>query len=254
MNRELWGRNFFSKSEPINYPCPNCDQGQLEFKELNSEISATGRIQDYYGYDDGVDYSFSLHLTCNNKDCLEEVFAIGNGLRYHSVDENPETGELEETGEINYHPNYFYPNLQMIEIFEEVPSPVRKQIRLAFSQFHCDLSSCANKMRSAIELILDDLKAPRKRKTRKGMQPFNNLHDRIEHFGKSKKKISDLLMALKIIGNEGSHVGGLNKADILDAFEFLEIILEFTYLNNREKIFNKAKAIRLNKAPNSRVA
>ena len=72
---------------------------------------------------------------------------------------------------------------------------------------------------------------------------FTNLHQRIEHFTKSQKRLGQLLLAIKIIGNEGSHIGDIKIDDILDAYEILEEVVEIVYIKKRNKITTIAKEI-----------
>lgn len=46
-----------------------------------------------------------------------------------------------------------------------------------------------------------------------------------------------LLLAVKIIGNEGSHIGEIMLEDILDAYEILEVLIEHTYVNNQKEFY-----------------
>jgi hypothetical protein len=48
------------------------------------------------------------------------------------------------------------------------------------------------------------------------------LHERIERFRRDDVAAGRALMAVKWIGNEGSHGGRLDKKDLLDGFELLE--------------------------------
>lgn len=75
------------------------------------------------------------------------------------------------------------------------------------------------------------------------MRIFSNLHDRIEHFSKLKPKICKLLMALKIIGNEGSHTEYTDDESILDAFEILEMLVEIVFVKNNVRVEKIAEAI-----------
>ena len=132
----------------------------------------------------------------------------------------------------------------MFELSTAISPNIKILIDDAFSLYFIDNSACANKIRIAIEGILDDLKAPKKKKDKNGrLCNIPNLHQRIENFSKKQPKICRLLMALKIIGNDGSHIGDVDTESILDAFEILKWLIEVTYTKNEEKIRQMADKI-----------
>ena len=50
-------------------------------------------------------------------------------------------------------------------------------------------------------------------------------------------------MALKIIGNEGSHTENTDDDGILDALEILEMLVEITYVKNNARVERIAEKI-----------
>ena len=253
MNIDLWKNRSFSNKNPLNYPCPKCNIGVLTSKNILTEITQRGRDQVYYNIYDGIDYIFTGLLICKNTDCNELITISGNCLKDIVYGKELPNGEMVEDRFSTYHPKYFYPNLKLFKIEEEIPQIVGEQMNLAFSHFFNDLSSCANRIRNSIELILDDLKAPIKAKNNAGKTYyFKTLHQRIEHYQKRNTSLAKLLLALKIIGNEGSHVGEMEYNDILDAFEILEELLEFAYIKKRKRVALIAHEIVLKNKPRSR--
>lgn len=254
MNRELWKNRTFTNENPTNFPCPKCSVGFLTpKKQILTEITPIGTEMEYYGYPYGIEHIFSGTLICKNKDCKELVSISGQCLRDIQTAKELPTGEMVEHRSSTYYPKFFYPNLKIIALPKEVSENVAEQINLSFSHYFHDLSSCANRIRNGIELILDDLNASKWRKTNAGnKQVFKTLDSRIEHYGKRNKKISDRLLALKIIGNEGSHIGLVESDDILDAYEILEELIEFTYVKKKERIAQLVKEIVTRKKPRSK--
>lgn len=254
MNRDLWTNRTFTNDNPINYPCPKCNVGFLAPKrKIVTEITPTGAEMEYYGYPYGIEHIFSGTLICKNNDCRELVSISGQCLRDIVTEKELPSGEMVEDRFSTYLPKFFFPNLKMIALPKEVSENVAEQINLSFSHYYNDLSSCANRIRNGIELILDDLNAPKWRKTNAGLkQVFKTLHSRIEHYGNRNKNISDHLLALKIIGNEGSHIGVIESDDILDAYEILEQLIEFTYIKKNKRIAELVKGIVTRKKPRSK--
>lgn len=267
MRREIWEDRTFSSIEKPIYPCPNCDIGLLELGPLKRE--PTGDIQDYWLGEENI---FSGILKCKNEKC-GAVISIGGScfVDYRDVTELI-NGELSSQLINLYEPKFFYPNLKMFPLSKNVPEKVREQVNLSFSSYFNDLSSSANRIRNAIELILDEAKAPKfefrltvsrcpisndscsrhSLQRLKEKKYFRNLHQRIENYSKKKNRsVGELLMANKVIGNEGSHIGKLETKDLLDAYEILEEILNILFVKGRQEIQRKAKEISISKKPRS---
>lgn len=75
------------------------------------------------------------------------------------------------------------------------------------------------------------------------MVSLRTLHDRIENYKKTKPQICTLLLALKIVGNEGSHTSKIKNEDILDAFKILEQVIDDLYIKKRKRIMTIANNI-----------
>jgi len=79
-----------------------------------------------------------------------------------------------------------------------------------------------------------------------------SLHERIELFKLRFPEIGNSLLAIKWIGNSGSHYDTLTQDDVLDAYTLLDFSLSKLY-NNQEQVIKKlAKDINKKKAPLSR--
>lgn len=105
--------------------------------------------------------------------------------------------------------------------------------------------SAANQVRQAVECLMDDVGVPAK--DPKGKTIF--LHHRIVEFQKSDQDCGTILLATKWLGNIGSHVGTLERSDVLDAFEMFEYVLESQYGTAKAEILAKAAAINAAKGP-----
>lgn len=242
MNRELWKPKSFQKTG--KYPCPKCFNGILVGENKISKLTVGGKEMFDYGYPYGIDNVFCGILKCNNDKC-NEVISV-NGLLLTDIRDayQDNNGEYVELSIEVFNPKFFFPNLRMFKLPSEVPQNIRSLIDKAFSFYFLDNNACANKIRTAIENILDDLKAPKKKKNRQGnLREIPNLHSRIEHFSKQKPKICKLLKALKIIGNEGSHTENTDDNSILDAMEILEMLVEITYIKNNARVERIAETI-----------
>ncbi len=104
----------------------------------------------------------------------------------------------------------------------------------AFSLYWIDLAACLNRIRNALELVLDDLKVPKSTldKVKKKRNRLN-LHHRIEKLKSDRPKLKDIcdwMMAVKHLGNAGSHPGvPVFADDVFDGFDILERVLKDMY-------------------------
>ncbi|MBK6965344.1 MAG: DUF4145 domain-containing protein [Bacteroidales bacterium] len=150
-----------------------------------------------------------------------------------------------------YSPKYFYPSLNIIPVFPFYPYKLSKELNNSFSHFFSDLTSCANKIRICVEVLMDE-KGINKTEIVKNKRRYISLHRRIELFKLRFPEVGESLSAIKWIGNSGSHHDKLTKDDILDAYTLLDFGIRKLY-NNPEKAIKKlAEDINKKKAPLSR--
>lgn len=275
MNKEFWREISFENDNYPNYRCPKCAKGILKLNGKPTLEKISKEIEDIIFVDENnttnfgsiigeSKYKFSALLSCSNKKCKEAVFLLGDYFK------NSRKWDEESFKEVKinfYTPKFFYPNLQIFELQSEVPQKIKDEINLSFSHFFYDLSSCANRMRTAIEILLDEIKAP---KTKEVIQrpkcPMNDnkcpknspiekteklrtLHIRLEYYkNKVDESVGILLIADKIIGNKGSHSGDISRDEILEAYGFFEEVLNMLFVKPRERELNNAKEIIKKKA------
>jgi hypothetical protein len=104
----------------------------------------------------------------------------------------------------------------------------------AFKLFWVDDRACANSIRSAVELFMDHQKVPVTIIDRNGDRRQQRLHHRIVAWGKrpNRDKLAKVLMAIKFIGNEGSHgakKNGVTRDDIYESFTFFKHVLDTVF-------------------------
>jgi len=255
MNENLWKKTYFTKNNTPKWPCPTCKIALLELEAdtLCSQQTRTS-IEDLAidGFSSELlEYRFIAMFKCSNKDCQDIVCTQGIGTHEdfggydHRIDEH-----IEQYTDVFY-PKLFTPPLNLFEIKDKLPPEIKTEIRTAFGLFWYDDSSCANKIRIVVEMLMDDQKIPRtKINPKKPTKTIRiDLDERIKMFGRTNKDISDHLLAIKFIGNFGSHVGEMKRSDVLDALDLLEYSIEKLYDNRDSKIKEKSDRIRLNKGP-----
>ncbi len=219
-NRKIW------LSWKVRKPCPTCDIGTLNIpnkdKILQSETAESLEMNSYGGHYHS-DYVFSMHLKCNN--CGEIV--VASGLK--SEENYPSDEEVGIQRSITA--MSFIPPPKIIEIPKSCPNSVKKILNDSFGLYWMDISSCANKIRIGIEVLLNELGV----KQTKGNTTLT-LHKRLKEFEKSEPKIAGFLLSIKWIGNAGSHFSNINKDDVLNAYELLEFALDKIYDDREQKL------------------
>ncbi|GAB3535803.1 hypothetical protein GCM10027443_25290 [Pontibacter brevis] len=161
-----------------------------------------------------------------------------------------EQEDIEEVGGIytNIQPITFFPAPKIIDIPLSCPRTVTKKLNESFGLYWIDLNSCANKIRISIETLLNELGVITTKPTKKGTQPLK-LHSRIEEFEKQNPEVGGFLLAIKWIGNAGSHPSEITKDDVLDAYELLEYSLDSLYDDRRKKLKELSNKINTAKGP-----
>jgi hypothetical protein len=137
----------------------------------------------------------------------------------------------DEQGDHDYdrrHPTSITPPPPMILLPEDYPKPIRQEVTAAFRLYRCDNGACLNRIRNALELVLDDLRIPKSRMDNNKKHRLN-LHQRIEKLERRNAKFRDFcerMMAVNHLGNAGSHPGIIVKDDdVFDGFDMLEWVL-----------------------------
>ncbi|MFB6961726.1 DUF4145 domain-containing protein [Streptomyces sp. NPDC056309] len=154
-------------------------------------------------------------------------------------------------------PLFFMPELPLMQSFGDCPKRVRELIESASPVLWVDPSSAANRLRSSLEALMDWEGIPR-RWSSNGKSYDLSLHRRIGRFKDSKpahSKAADLLLAVKWIGNVGSHGTAIRVPDVLDAVEILDRIIQQLYDTSAMRIEKKAEEIVTRKGvPASQIA
>lgn len=236
VDREIW-KKWFSLDDFKSIPCPLCQRGHFLVNKNNVYQKVTVESEkENEVYGDPLNYEgrFYALIKCNN--CNDHFHLIGMSA-YEEVYKTSNNGYPERDYELIYKPVSFYPAPHLIKLSSDIPVEVKNELEIAFAVFWQDFSASGNRIRTAVERILDDFKIPRYKKNRTKIM----LHGRINEFKKRIPKYAhlfDQLMAIKWLGNEGSHTTGLDRNDIFDALDLLEFVLDELY-NGREKQLQK---------------
>lgn len=267
MKDKIWLYKFFYMNSIPNWKCPTCKYGYLSidgsfmikptheyqrklepsFDEYGQEMpSVEGQIEGHNG-------RFIGFLKCNSKTCNEFVTVTGNINDVWESFEDPNYGwgTGDETTSL-YYPRYFDPPIGYIEISSSYPIEIQNELEKCFTLYWIDNSACANRIRTVVELLLDDQKIPRKKlEKKKGINKFQplSLHKRLEKFQEKKSEIADFLLSIKWIGNEGSHNNSLTNNQVINAFDLLDHALKKIYIKEDDRLKKISKKINKTKKP-----
>jgi hypothetical protein len=184
---------------------------------------------------------FAAKLICG--DCGDPAFVIGQWdvEEYWDHDTPPELMP-------RYSPLAILPPPRIIVVPEGTPDDVQENLDGAFGFFWHDLDAAGNRVRTAVERILDDQRVP-KVPSAKNRRTRLTLHTRLERFKDKNADAAELLMAVKWIGNAGSHSRSLTRDDLMDGFDLIEQVLIELYSSHAKRTLKLAKSINRRRRP-----
>ena len=243
INRKHFEDGFFRLPA---WSCPSCRNGTYSNVKESIQIRETGPSKSAHAHEawdpDWIEESFVQMMECNS--CGEVAAVAGRASnflhQYYGCD-----GEIEMDLQKTLHPCSVIPAPLVFDIPKNAPENLSRELLKAFALLWMDHEACATRIRTCIELFLDDLKIPSTRKNKKGREFEISLHDRIAEYGNIDKDSSEFLLAVKWIGNAGSHANtsSLTRNDLLDVLEILDFVLEETYVGRKKKLSGIAGAI-----------
>ncbi|MEV0898216.1 DUF4145 domain-containing protein [Actinoplanes sp. NPDC049802] len=207
--------------------CPTCGQGMLtRVNEFDAQQSAKSRddLGDPDAFDpDLIGGVFTGMLICGYTGCTEKVAVVGQ----YGVDIDP-------SGRSNswmncYKITYARPAFILVACPPGTPEKVRAAATAAAEIAWADPSSAAGRLRVAVEELLTCHRIPRSTINRNHKRVRLDTHQRIEKFAQMKPDVARVLMAVKWIGNSGSHEGGLGIDDVLEGAQMLSHALGLLY-------------------------
>ncbi|MGW5693089.1 DUF4145 domain-containing protein [Streptomyces asiaticus] len=227
---------------PIDWPhipCPTCKRTGLTLVPNSLVLEEANQSKAWQSLDywepDWIYGAFHCVLQCYKKTC-DLVRVVGRMSIY-------------ESGEDGYQqllsPLFFMPELPLVESFGDCPKLVRERIEAASTVLWADPSSAANRLRSAVEALMDHEGIPRKGFSNGKIYEIS-LHRRIERFKDAKpefSEVADFMLAVKWTGNAGSHGSAIQVPDVLDAVEILDRTIQHIYDTTTVGLRKKAAEI-----------
>ena len=222
---------------------------RLRHGSVNFEESAQSRR--WHGTDEWgpeqIEFVFTAWLECLHNPCKQSYAVAGMGgieQQYDGSDEG--TTEWVEC----FYPRSIVPTLDIIELPARCPPWINAALRDAFSAYWGLPESSAGRIRVALEGLLTHIGIPETETSKSGKSVGVPLHRRIELYALENPTIGSQLMALKWLGNTGSHGRRITKPDLVDAFELLEHALVEVLEKRSEKMAALAKKLTDKHSPN----
>lgn len=249
MDRKIYKLPFSEEQIP-KWICPSCGKGILaqhnksfkSFETVESKKNHSHSAFEFYW----IRYTYSCLLKCTS--CDEIVSNIGDGFVDTDVDID-ETGNYIETFKSFFRAKYFNPHLKIFKVPANVSDNIRHNIFQSFDLFFCNPASSSNHIRIALENLLTHLKIKRF-ETRNGKRIFLSLHKRIDLIPSKYSKYKTWFLAVKWLGNAGSHSDmKITIDDVLDAYEIMEELLNIIFVDDKKRIEKIAKKINKKQGP-----
>lgn len=196
----------------------NADWSKLSIKETPDSIIDRNHP---HWEPEWIRCTYSLPYVCVA--CKGTTHSIGVTEHHFDVNVDPNTEEeyLEEYDV--YLPQFFTPTMVIFEIPKKCPKEIKEGLINSFQLAYCDISAAANRLRATLEALISLHFTKAEIGKRK-------LHDQILLLTKKFSTIGNLSLAIKWIGNEGSHSGAeVRECTLAFAYEAFSKILNIIY-------------------------
>jgi hypothetical protein len=238
---KLWSATYNQGALPA-WPCPECKDGRLSATDKSVKVFEPAYSKAAHGHEawdpDWVTQRFLAVLKCSNAKCGEIVIVSGDTEMVEDYDD--EFGHV-VTSQLR--PQSVFPAPHIINIPEETPREISKELRLAFQLFWSDLGASATRLRTSAERLLDNFGIAKTRiDSKRKRRVFLALASRIEIFKKKNPEHAEGLEALRHVGNLGTH-SNVSRQSILAGFEVYEEGLAEIYGRRSKKIAKLRKKL-----------
>lgn len=240
MKRSFWQETMTEISCPA-WQCPVCNNGVLALVPKSLKYEETAASKRAHSHEDWepewLDYTFVAWAECKHPSCKQRFALAGIGGVEPQHDD-----EYSFVLADYFAPRYCHPMPRLIELPAKCPDRVRDELLASFALFWGDATACAGRLRIALEELMTYLGMQSlSRQTKPQSKP--RLHAAIESFAKNNPVLGAQLMALKWLGNTGSHDSSVSQSDLLDAFEILEHALSEILERRSERVALLAKQL-----------
>ena len=235
-------RGYFHCEEIPSLWCPKCSNGHISLEQdsitkFEPHYSKLGRESKKWEPEQTTN-RFSAPLYCNKSSCGEIVLASGI-VGFVEVEDDSGWGSIEVLV-----PMAIIPTPHFFQIPSSTPTDVKKLLEASFSIFWLDRNASMNKVRIAVEHILDSQGIQRTSISRTGKESRLGLHHRISKFKKIDPEAAESLLVAKEVGNLGSHeIGEISSEIAIVVYELIYFSLIQLYGGINEELKNKRKSL-----------
>jgi Domain of unknown function (DUF4145) len=244
IDRKLWIPPFTNGLPAL--PCCACQIGFLNIVPDSLKKMETGPSEDAKSHDawevEWMDSRFTGFYRCTNPKCRHVVAVLGT-VDYKSDYEYLPNGDWEQSVDLHYTPLAFAEPPPVIRVCEQCPTAVSAHLDRSFGLYWMDRRSCGTAIRTAIESLLDERGVPREIERKPSKLARIPLHDRIVGFQQVDPEPGKLLLAIKVIGNIGTHQDDIIYDDLLTAYEILEHVIDLVYSGRAARVAGLADEV-----------
>jgi hypothetical protein len=235
----LWQETFAQDRLP-SFRCPTCQKGTLSLMKDGLKVIESGHsklAKTHEAWDpDWIEERFSGFLTCSDTACRELVIMSGDTVMVEEEDE-----EYSRHWASHLRPRNIFPAPHIIELVPEVPPAVKSELEQSFQLFWADLNAAANRLRTSLETVLDEIGIKKYNKT--GKRVSLPLATRISLFEKQYgSEFSAIFTALRHVGNLGSHAN-VSRVALLTTYTIYEHALDELFGKRKKKIAELSKKL-----------
>ncbi len=222
----------FRRNDLPAWRCPTCLNETLEvvadsFK--TAETSETTTYRDELWFDEEMAKGvFSCLLRCSRQACREHVALSGQVISLEEFNDEM----TERWYQSGYRPKHFYPPLPLFLPPEKCPAEIFDMLDEISALIPSHPASAVNIMRTVLEMMLDSIGVPREKAelNKKGQKIQLTTHKRISDYSAMLEPKNEAFMALKWLGNHGSHGGSkITRSAIDDACVIIGDLIEFLF-------------------------
>jgi len=245
VNRKIFKIPFHKGSQP-QWLCPTCNTGLLKGVKssfVRAETNKSNKEHSHIEWEpEWIRYSYACQFKCTNPACEEAVFNVGVGSVDSGLDYDDNGQPSGQTYFDIFQPRFFIPHLNIIRIPDKTPDSIKSSLHNSFELFFASPSASANYLRIALEQLLDHFKI-KKFETVNGRKHIISLHKRISLVPSKLSEFKELFYAIKWLGNDASHIGGLVVDDVMDAYDIFESILDEVFDHKTKETKRLARKI-----------
>ncbi len=230
--------NYFDATDWPMPICPSCKKGRLIARPANITMQEHGNSASAGWHDPpiGITGVFHGRLECTSSSCRDWV-AVGGDFAVDPADDPHSATSWVQILRLRT----AYPAIDILTPPSATPHAVAAELSRAASVVWFEPRLAVTALRISLERLMDEQGMPVSGPDGRNL----SLHRRLEIFKQTHPVEGALLLAVKYVGNEGTHSAStaISAEDVLDMAEFIEVALEALYGEDNSAIHARATRI-----------